>query len=83
MFYQQKSVVKCRMPALLSTNTIPCRNECKWEDSSPNKAVTHIAFLSTPQKAKFTAGKLNKHYVYDDNSFLQTQVLVYTHAATP
>lgn len=67
--------------ALHCTNMIPCKTE--WEDSPPNKAVIHLAFSSTPLKAKFTAGKLNKHYAYDDNSFLQTQVLVYRHAGTP
>lgn len=82
-FYLQKSVVKCRMSALLCTNMIRCRTETIYKDSSPNKAVTRIAFSCTPLKAKFTAGKLNKHYAYDDNSFLQTQVLVYTHTDTP
>lgn len=82
-FYQQNSVVKCWMSALLCMNMIPCRTESKWEDSSLNKPVTRITFSSTLLKAKFTAGKLDKHYAYDDNSFLQTQVLVYIHADAP
>lgn len=80
MVYQQKYVLKHWMSALLSTHVIPCRTESKWEDSSSNKAVTCNAFSSTPLKAKFTAGKLNKHYAYNDNSFLQTQVLIHADA---